>query len=232
MQSATISALTYGITSWRPAINRIRHRDGIRSMPSPGTARLLTRRPVLAGLAASLALHALPAFAHDGIGPVKPPLEVPDISIVSSDGFQGSLRDRLLGRVTALQLMFTKCKSICPIEAATFVRTQEALASFPSEGIQLISLSIDPLNDTPDALKAWLESLDARVGWTAVSPAKTDLTRARQFFDGASSLGEDHSTAMSLINRAGQLVWRTAELPAPDEVAKLLSHLQNERRAS
>lgn len=190
------------------------------------TTPFVSRRPVLAGLAASLGLYALPAFGHDGIGPVKPPVEVPDIDVILSNGLRGSLREQLLGRVTAVQLMFSKCKSICPIEAATFVRTQEALASQFSDDIQLLSLSIDPLNDTPHVLSAWLESLDARPGWAAFSPIGTDLPRVRQFFDGASNLGEEHSTAMSLVNRAGLLVWRTSELPAPDEVVELLRRIR------
>lgn len=194
------------------------------------TAPLLRRRSVIAGLAAGLALRAVPALAHGNIGPVKPPLGVPDIEIVTNDGFRGPLRERLLGRVTAIQLMFTQCKSICPIEAATFARTQEALAATPSDGIQLLSLSIDPLNDTPDALNAWLGGLGARAGWAAAAPAEADLARAKLFFDGRSDFGEDHSTAMSLFNRDGLLVWRTPELPAPNEVVRLLGHFRGERQ--
>lgn len=195
-----------------------------------GATRPVRRRSVLAGLAAGLALCAVPAFAHSNLGPVKPPLGAPDIEIVTSDGFRGPLRERLLGRVTAVQLMFTQCKSICPIEAATFARTQEALAGIASDGIQLLSLSIDPLNDTPDAMKAWLDGLGAGAAWTAAAPVKADLARARAFFDGASDFGEDHSTAMSVMNRAGMLVWRTPELPAPEEVVRLLGHFRGERR--
>ncbi len=196
----------------------------------PGATCPVRRRWVVAGLAASLALRAVPASAHGSIGPVKPPLGVPDIEIVGSDGFRGPLRERLLGRVTAIQLMFTQCKSICPIEAATFTRTQEALAGIASDGIQLLSLSIDPLTDTPEVMKAWLDGLGAGAGWTAAAPVEPDLARARAFFDGASSFGEDHSTAMSLTNRAGLLVWRTPELPPAEEVARLLGHLQGERQ--
>lgn len=196
----------------------------------PGATRPVRRRSVLAGLAAGLALRAVPAFAHGSLGPVKPPLGAPDIEIVTSDGFRGPLRERLLGRATAIQLMFTQCKSICPIEAATFARTQEALAGIAADGIQLLSLSIDPLNDTPEVLQAWLDGLGAGAGWTAAAPVKADLARARAFFDGASDFGEDHSTAMSLMNRAGLLVWRTPELPAPSEVVRLLAHLQGERQ--
>ncbi len=193
-------------------------------------ARPVRRRSVMAGLAASLALRAVPAFAHGNIGPVKPPLGAPDIEVVTSDGFRGPLRERLRGRVTAIQLMFTQCKSICPIEAATFARTQDALAGTASDGIQLLSLSIDPLNDTPEVMKAWLDGLGAGAGWTAAAPVKADLARARAFFDGTSDFGEDHSTAMSLMDRAGMLVWRTPELPAAAEVVRLLGHLRGERQ--
>lgn len=198
---------------------------GTRLGATPGIGPLAPRRSILTGLAAGFALCSIPAFAHGNIGPVKPPIRVPDIGIIASNNFQGPLRERLLGRVTAIQLMFTKCKSICPIEAATFARTQEILASNPSASIQLLSLSIDPLTDTPDMLAAWLDGLNAQPGWIAASPATLDLTRAREFFDGASSLGEDHSTAMSLIDRAGFLVWRTTELPAPEEVVAMLHQL-------
>ncbi len=194
------------------------------------TGGAVRRRSVMAGLAASLALRAVPAFAHGNIGPIKPPLGVPDIEIVTSDGFRGPLSERLLGRVTAIQLMFTQCKSICPIEAATFARTQEVLAGTASDGIQLLSLSIDPLNDTPEVMKAWLDGLGAGAGWTAAAPVKADLARARAFFDGASDFGEDHSTAMSLMDRAGMLVWRTPELAAAEEVVRLLGYLRGERQ--
>ncbi len=199
--------------------------------PSPNAAPPASRRSVLAGLAASLALGAGPALAHGSIGPLKPPVEAPDIDILLSDGARRPLREQLLGRATAIQLMFTTCKSICPVEAATFLRTQEALAAYPSDGIQLLSLSIDPLTDTPAALAAWLEGLGARPGWIAASPMGTDLARARQAFDGVSNLGEDHTTAMSLIDGAGRLVWRTVELPAPHEVVDLLLQMQRRQRA-
>jgi protein SCO1/2 len=136
--------------------------------------------------------------------------------------------------VTAIQLMFSKCKSICPIEAATLARVQEALEAVkdnPTDDIQLLSLSIDPATDTPEVLKAWLERFGAQPGWTAASPAEGDLGRVRAFFDRASALGEDHSTAMYLVDGNGLLVWRTLELPAPDEVARLLVQLHRSNPA-
>jgi protein SCO1/2 len=191
--------------------------------------RALARRLFLTGLVAAFGLQLLPARAHDSPGLVKPPIEVADITVLSADGVRAPLRDLLRGRVTAIQLMFSKCRSICPIEAATLARVQEALEAVKdnsTDGIQLLSLSIDPVTDTPEVLQAWLERFGAQRGWTAASPAEADLGRVRAFFDRASALGEDHSTTISLVDRNGLLVWRTLELPAPDEVARLLIQLQ------
>jgi cytochrome oxidase Cu insertion factor (SCO1/SenC/PrrC family) len=104
-------------------------------------------------------------------------------------------------------------------------RVQEALGDRPAEDIQLLSLSIDPATDTADVLRAWLDRFGARHGWTAVSPADVDLARIRAFFDRPSALGEIHSTAVSLVDRRGFVVWRTLDLPAPNEVAMLLRQL-------
>src|ERR1700738_5551633 len=91
-----------------------------------GGGLLVRRLLFLNGLGAALGLHLLPADSHQNFGPVKPPLEVPDITVVSTDGIHASFRDLLRGRVTAIQLMFRRCKSICPIEAATLARVQDA----------------------------------------------------------------------------------------------------------
>jgi protein SCO1/2 len=181
----------------------------------------IRRRYRSAGLMITFGLCTMPVGAHEG-GQVKPPLEVPNLSVLSGERQQTHIRDLLFGRVTALQLMFTKCKSLCPIEAGILGRVEKALADYPGEDIQLLSLSIDPATDTPDALNAWLKRFHAGGRWHAVSPAQIDLARAKAFFDRPAAGKEVHSTAIFLIDRRGFLVWRTFDLPDADEVAKLL----------
>jgi protein SCO1/2 len=205
-------------------MGRTENRSDHLSVHSDRAEWKLARRSVLSGLATTFSLNWVPADAHD-FGPVKPPIEVPNVTVISSDGLRISLRDLLRGKVTAIQLMFSKCKSICPIEAATLARVQEALTDHPADDIQLLSLSVDPTTDTSNVLKAWLERFGAGHRWIAVAPAEADLARVRAFFDRPSNLGEVHSTAVYLVDRGGLVVWRTLELPAPDEVAALLRQL-------
>lgn len=101
------------------------------------------RRHILSALGVVLVLRvALAAAIHDRIGAVKPPLPMPDVIVVTSDGQRVQLRDLLAGRASAIQLMFTRCRSICPIEAAAFARMQEDLTKVKSDRFMLLSLSL------------------------------------------------------------------------------------------
>jgi protein SCO1/2 len=128
----------------------------------------------------------------------------------------------LQGHVTALHLMFTGCSTVCPIQGAIFQRVQSLLPDQQERRIQLVSLSIDPLEDTPHAMRAWLERFDARAGWIAIAPEPADLGRLQDLFGQGPNAVESHVTQVSIINRRGELVFRTEQLPAADAVAGLL----------
>jgi protein SCO1/2 len=182
----------------------------------------LSRRGILHGLTLALTGASLPATAHN-FGPVTPPLEVPHIELITSDGERRPFHRILIGHATAVQLMFTNCRSICPIEAATLARVQDALGDHPANQTQLLSLSIDPETDTPEKMRSWLERFGAGHMWTAAAPLPDDIPRVRAFFDRRSDFGESHSTVVSLIDSQARLVWQTLELPSPQEVANLLN---------
>jgi hypothetical protein len=56
----------------------------------------MTRRVLLNAVLAAVGLHRMPAIAHENVGPVQPPIAVPDVAVVSLDGTRRSLRDLLL----------------------------------------------------------------------------------------------------------------------------------------
>lgn len=80
--------------------------------------------------------------------------------------------DLVKGRVVAINFIFTSCTTICPTMGATFARVQTLLGS---RDVSLISVSIDPANDTPERLAAWSKRLGARPGWTLVTGRKPDV---------------------------------------------------------
>jgi protein SCO1/2 len=191
----------------------------------------LARRRVCAGAAAACAAalgsgfapHARAAVIAADHGRVDPPVPIPDIPVrLAGDGASAGLAELLRGRATALHLMFTGCSSVCPIQGAVFQRVQDLLPDLKTRGIQLMSVSIDPLVDTPRAMHAWLERFDARAGWIAVAPRPEDLDRVLDLFGQGRNAVESHATQVSIIDRRGELVFRTPELPSADAVADIL----------
>jgi protein SCO1/2 len=154
---------------------------------------------------------------------VDPPVPIPAIPVRrAGDGASVDLAALLRGRATALHLMFTGCSSVCPIQGAIFERVQALLPDQQARGIQLMSLSIDPLNDTPHAMRAWLERFEAREGWIAVAPMPRDLDGLLDLFGQGRNTLETHDTQVNIIDRRPDLVFRTPELPSADAIANIL----------
>jgi protein SCO1/2 len=168
-----------------------------------------------------------PSLAADAVvnahgGPIVPPVPVPDAPLRLADGTHTDLRQLLADKPTALQLVFTRCTTTCPMQAAIFQRVQRLLAAPMRARTQLVSLSIDPEQDSPAALRDWLGRFDARPGWIAAVPHARDLPRVLAFFSGSSDTLSSHNTQVQIIDARGRLVWRTNELPSAQSVVSLL----------
>lgn len=158
---------------------------------------------------------------RDHRGRVSPPVLVPDIHLVRNDGQSTTLPQLAAGHITALQLMFTRCTTTCPIAAAIFQRVQKALPGMAARGIQLLSLSIDPQSDSPTALSAWRDRFHAGPAWIAAAPATADSALLQDFF-GKGADSADHSNQVNILDRHGRLIWRTNDLPSAPEIISLL----------
>lgn len=91
--------------------------------------------------------------------------KIPDVMLVDMNGEKRSLRDRLNGNEPImLNFIFTSCTSICPVMSATFRNVQEALGK-ESDKVRMVSISIDPENDTPARLKEYAERFHAGPQW-------------------------------------------------------------------
>jgi protein SCO1/2 len=190
----------------------------------------LTRRRVcggvLAACAQALSVAAAPrAYAelvNADHGRINPPVPMPDVTVKCADGRAANLATLVQGRATAVHLMFTGCSTVCPIQGAIFQRVQSLLTDQVARGIQLLSLSIDPLEDTPAAMRSWLQRFDAHDGWIAVAPDPKDLDSLLELFGQGRNAVESHATEVNIVNRHGDLVWRTRELPSADSIADIL----------
>jgi cytochrome oxidase Cu insertion factor (SCO1/SenC/PrrC family) len=83
--------------------------------------------------------------------------------VLDSDGRSARLRQFTTGKVTLLSFMYTYCVDPvgCPLAFQTMNDVRERLLSRPAlaRRVRLVSLSFDPGNDTPQAMRAYAGKL-------------------------------------------------------------------------
>ncbi len=183
-------------------------------------AALVATAEVTLGSARRAHAQVAPIDYHGGR--ISPPVPVPDVPVRLADGRTTRLHTLLNGRVTGLQLFFTGCSSTCPIQGAVFQRVQALLGVHAKPDVQLLSLSINPLEDTALRMRAWLARFGARPGWVAAAPELKDVDALQAFFGGGVTGFENHSTQVQVIDRRGALIWRTYELPSAESLVDIL----------
>jgi protein SCO1/2 len=135
--------------------------------------RFLLLLPLLAASALSAQEH----HHHQHAAPAPPPAQrtytVPDLAVVTQSGESVHFyRDLVKGRVVVMNFVFTSCTTVCPTMGATFARVQQQLGD---RDVAMVSVSVDPANDTPERLTAWSRKLGAKPGWTLVTGRTTDI---------------------------------------------------------
>jgi protein SCO1 len=184
--------------------------------------RQLASLPALALCSPARAQTATAEPAHrDPFGPVTPPLALPAISLVTHTGLRTDLAALTVGKVTALQLIFTRCRATCPILGSTFAAARKRVAQ-QAPGAQWLSISIDPGADTPAVLTKWLGQYGAGPDWVAAAPELGDLDRLLDAVRGRATGADRHTTSIYFLDRAGRLVFRSAELPSSADLADLM----------
>ena len=100
-------------------------------------------------------------------------LNIPDVEVLDQDGnVRHFYTDLIKGKTVAINFIFTNCMTICPPLGATFARVQRELGDKTGNDVHFISVSVDPLTDTPERLKAWGARFKAGAGWTFVTGNK------------------------------------------------------------
>src|SRR5947207_874045 len=77
----------------------------------------------------------------------------PPFTLVDQDGRRFSLNDTR-GKVRVVTFIFTTCSSTCPLLTAKLIGVQRKLSGEKSK-VFFTAITVDPLNDTPAALKKY-----------------------------------------------------------------------------
>jgi len=135
----------------------------------------------------SLIAWAVPAgTAHAESKKYKRTVEkysLPDVNLINQDG----KKVRLLSLVTSDQpvvvnFIYGTCTTICPVLSAGFINMQNKLSASGQKPI-LISITIDPENDSPKVMKDYLKRYRAKPGWDFLTGSRSDIDKVMKAFN-------------------------------------------------
>lgn len=108
---------------------------------------------------------------------------VPDVTLVNQQGKRVKLTALLNSKkVVMVDFIFTTCTTICPVLSANFANFQGRTAA-ELKDVHLVSISIDPENDTPQKMREYLKRYDAKPGWDFFTGSKDDMERVVKALD-------------------------------------------------
>src|SRR2546430_13811303 len=109
--------------------------------------------------------------------------EAPDVTLVRADGKPVSLPHELDdGRPVLLNFIFTTCSSICPLTSRTLEEFQRKLGREASR-VHLMSISIDPEQDTPARPTEYARQFHAGTEWQHYTGTVAASLAAQQALD-------------------------------------------------
>ena len=134
----------------------------------------------------------LPVYGH-----------VADFQLTAQTG-QPFSSEALKGKIWVADFIFTSCTGPCSRMSSQMARVQRST----SEEIRLVSFTVDPARDTPEALAAYAKRYQAQPErwWLLTGPQPMLHQVARESFKLSNVDGSlDHSTRFVLVDRAGQI---------------------------
>jgi protein SCO1/2 len=194
-------------------------------------ANLLLARSARLGLLLAVVLILQPIVEaqtqSDPEGQRETRQNIPDVELVDQDGKTVHLySDLLKGRVAALSFIFTTCTTICPLIGANLGRLQTELGESLGEGVELISVSVDPATDTPQRMKTWGAQFGAKAGWDLLTGDKETVEQLLKAVGLFTPDIQNHSPFPLLVNdRTGDWTRINALETPPNKIAKLLRQM-------
>lgn len=148
---------------------------------------------------------------------------IPDVNCLDQNGKKLRFHtDLVKGKVVVINFIYTSCPYLCTRIGESTARLQKALGDRVGRDVHIISVSTDPVTDTPEKLKAWGARLKAKDGWTLVTGEKAEMDQLLKVLTGDPTGIKTHSPLL-LIGNDLKNVW--AEGYAFESPAKLIQQI-------
>ena len=146
----------------------------------------------------------------------------PDVTLVRADGVRVNIAHELDdGHPVLLNFIYTTCTTICPVLSQTFAEVQKRLGADAAK-IKMISISIDPEEDTPVRLLDYSKRFHAGTQWQFYTGTVEASVATQRAFDAYRGDKMSHAPVTFFRGAPGQPWVRLDGFATPDALVSEL----------
>ena len=129
---------------------------------------------------------------------------VADFKLNDQDNKKFTLND-LKNNVWVADFVFTTCSGICPMMSGNMAAIHHIFSKYVD--VRMVSISVNPENDTPRALKAYSKKFNANERWIFLTGLRADIQKlaVESFKMGDMKEIIFHSSLFVLVDRKGRI---------------------------
>lgn len=144
---------------------------------------------------------------------------IPELVLLNQDGQRVNFyADLIKEKVVVINFFFSSCQFVCPMQGEAFSKLQSALGNRLGKDVFLISITTDPLTDTPERLKVWGERFGAKLGWTLLTGDEKTIHNLLTLLTGSIPGRGEHTPIVLILNDETGTWIREYGLTTPERV--------------
>jgi len=155
-----------------------------------------------------------------------------DVVLVNQNGEKMRFySDLLKGKVVVINSFFATCPGSCLPMERNLEKIQQALGDRVGKDVHIISISVDPMVDTPANLKAYAKKLNAKPGWYFLTGEKQNVDFALKKLGQLVDRKEEHQNIFIIGNERTGLWKKAFGLAKSEQLVPIVESVLNDKGA-
>ena len=143
-----------------------------------------------------------------------------NLALVDQNGKTVDLyNDVMKGHTVVINSFFASCQASCTVMAGNYLHLQKRFADHVGKDVRLVSITVDPANDTPAVLRDYAKRMKASDGWMFLTGSKTQVDAALAKLGLAVEAREAHQNIMLVGNLTTGLWKKVLAIAKPEDIA-------------
>jgi protein SCO1/2 len=154
----------------------------------------------------------------------------PNVSLTTHEGRTVRFYDDLVkDKIVIFNMMYAKCQGICSPITRNLVRLQNILGDRVGKDIFMYSFTLNPKEDTPQALKHYAQMHKVKPGWFFLTGSVDDMELLRRklgYVDPDPEIDKDRNNHIGVVKYGNEPLERWGSCPGrstPEWIAETLS---------